>query len=442
MTSMTQQTSTRPRIPRWSLALVAVIAVLAVGWLLRGGGGEGPVVDVGTVITRPVFRSYVTASGEIVAERYADIGSSVMGRVVELPVIEGQQIEQGSLLARIDPVQAQSELDAAEAAIGALEADARAASEQVGSARADLRFAEAREQEAQSVFDRTEALFERTLVSRSELDAATAALASAEAQIAAAEAGIARVVGSGEAALRRVAQAEAQAARARDALSKTAIVAPIDGVVSRLQVREGEMVVMGIQNQPGTVLMTLSDLSELNADVKVAEADVLRVRVGQSAEVMLEAIPGESFPGRVTEVGASALPQIGSGAAAREFRVEIRLDRHVEGMRPGLTGDADILVGEQKEVVTVPLQAVVLRLDGESGEEIRGRIIAGDEYGITISNPLAPEGSDTSGHGMAIRNIRERLLLAFGSRASLLTNQDKEQFYAVLSLPYVEYSDH
>ena len=214
-------------------------------------------------------------------------------------------------------------------------------------------------------------------------NAAQAAIDRAEAgatpdEIAAAEAGIARVVGSGEAAQRRVAQAEAQAARARDALSKTAIVAPIDGVVSRLQVREGEMVVMGIQNQPGTVLMTLSDLSELNADVKVAEADVLRVRVGQSAEVMLEAIPGESFPGRVTEVGASALPQIGSGAAAREFRVEIRLDRHVEGMRPGLTGDADILVGEQKDVVTVPLQAVVLRLDGESGEEIRGVFVVTD----------------------------------------------------------------
>ena len=357
---------------RWTLVVGGLVAVLVVAWLLSGTAGEGPIVDVGTVATRPLFRSYVTASGEIVAESYADIGSSVMGRVVQLPVVEGQQIEQGELLARIDPVQAQSELDAAEAAIRALQAEARAATEGVASARADLQLAEARAREAQASFDRAEALFERTLVSRSELDAAVAALASAEAQVAAAAAAIARVVGSSEAAVLRVAQAEAQAARARDALSKTAIMAPIAGVVSRLQVRQGEMVVMGIQNQPGTVLMTISDLRELNVDVKVAEADVLRVRTGQSAQVTLEALPGQTFPGRVTEVGASALPQLGGGAAAREFRVEVRLDGDVEGLRPGLTGDAEILVGEQTDVVTVPLQAVVLRLDGDSGEEVRG----------------------------------------------------------------------
>ena len=131
------------------------------------------------------------------------------------------------------------------------------------------------------------------------------------------------------------------------------------------------MVVIGIQNQPGTVLMTVSDLTELNAEVQVAEADVLRVKVGQEATITLEALPEMSFRGRVTEVGASALPQLDAGAAAREFRVEIRLLEPAEGMRPGLTCDAEILVGERRDVVVVPLQAVVIRPQ-EDGSEARG----------------------------------------------------------------------
>ena len=358
---------------RFYVIVVGLIVAALLVILLRGGGGEGPAeVELGTVGTRVLFRSFVTASGEIVAERYADIGSSVMGRVVELPVIEGQRIAQGALLARIDPVQARSELEAAEEAIRALEAEARAAEEQVVAAGADLQAAEAREREAQTNFDRLDELFKRHLVSMAELDTAVAGMKAAQAQVASAKASVLRVSGSRDAARRRVAQSEAQAARARDLLSKTAIVAPIDGVVSRLQVREGEMVVIGIQNQPGTVLMTLSDLSELNTEVKVAEADILRVEVGQPAEVTLESLPGKSFAGRVTEVGASALPQLGTGAAAREFRVEIRLDDPVEGMRPGLTGDAEILVGEKSNVLTVPLQAVVLRLIGKEAKESRG----------------------------------------------------------------------
>ena len=357
---------------RWYLIVGGLVVAAALVVALGGGGTDGPEVELGAVETRALFRSFVAASGEIVAERYADIGSSVMGRVVDLPVIEGQHIAQGALLARIDPVQARSELEAAEAEILALEAEARAAEEQVVAAAADLQAAEARERESQTSFDRLEELFSRRLVSQAELDIAVAGLEVARAQVASANASVLRASGSRDAAHRRVGQAEAQAARALDLLSKTAIVAPIDGVVSRLQVREGEMVVIGIQNQPGTVLMTLSDLSELNAEVKVAEADVLRVKVGQPAEVTLEALPGKSFAGRVTEVGASALPQLGTGAAAREFRVEIRLDRPVEGMRPGLTADAEILVGEKSEVLTVPLQAVVLRLAGEEAEDSRG----------------------------------------------------------------------
>jgi HlyD family secretion protein len=126
------------------------------------------------------------------------------------------------------------------------------------------------------------------------------------------------------------------------------------------------MVVIGIQNQPGTTLMTISDLSGINAEVKVAEADVMRVQLDQPARVTLEALPDRPFDGHVVEIGASALPTTGT-AAAREFRVVIRLDRPGASLRPGLTCDAEILVGEKKNVLTVPLQAVVLRSPGAEG---------------------------------------------------------------------------
>lgn len=356
---------------RWIVAILVLVAVVAIFARMRTGGSTGVPVEVGAIETRDRFLSYVTASGEIIAERYADIGSSAMGRVVELPVSEGQQIEQGALLARIDPVQARSELDAAEAAIAALEAEATAANQQVDAAHAELDLAKARNREAMQSYDRISTLAERNLVSQSELDTARAAAETATAQVAAAEASLARAAGSREAAQRRIAQSRAQAARARDILDKTSIVAPMSGTVTRLQVREGEMVVIGIQNQPGTVLMTISDLSAINAEVKVAEADVLRVQTGQPAEVTLEALPGRTFTGTVTEVGASALPQLGAGASAREFRVVIRLDDPVPGLRPGLTCDAEILVGERLDVTVAPLQAVVLRFD-ESGQQQRG----------------------------------------------------------------------
>jgi len=183
---------------------------------------------------------------------------------------------------------------------------------------------------------------------------------------------VARAEQAETAAQRRVALAQAQLRGAQDILSKTQIVAPISGVVSRLQVRAGEMVVVGIQNQPGTTLMTISDLSAIDAEVKVAEADVLRVAVGQTGQVTLEALPGRVFSGKVLEVGTSALPVAGAGAAAREFRVLVRLDRPEPGLRPGLTCDAEILTSEARDVLTVPLQAVVLRPDAGRGGDRRG----------------------------------------------------------------------
>jgi HlyD family secretion protein len=343
------------------LVLLFLVITIATIVAFRVRSTEADVVDVGTTAKRDVLRSYVTASGEIVATRFADVGSSVMGRVVELRVREGEQVRAGQTLARIDPVQARSDTDAAAAQISALEAEQRGAQDQIAVARAEREAAEARAREAAQALQRANELFAAELFPAAERDAAVTTADAARAQVRAAEAAVARAEQAVAAATRRVAQARAQATGARDLLDKTNITAPMDGIVSRLQVREGEMVVIGIQNQPGTTLMTISDLSSINAEVKVAEADVLRLRTGQPANVTLDAVPDTRFSGRVVEIGASALPVQGTGAAAREFRVVVRLEGAPSTLRPGLTCDAEILAQERTDVVTAPLQAVVLR---------------------------------------------------------------------------------
>ena len=348
------------------------LVVLSLGAALFRRGPGDVTVEVGRVSRQAVFRSYVSSSGEIVASRYADIGSSVMGRLVELKVAEGDPVKSGQVLARIDAVQARSDLQAAGAFVKALESEARAARERTKAARSDVELSLARTREARLRLNRVRELVEQELLPAAELDAEQAAFDVAEAQVQAAQAVVASVDEALAAAKRRVAQARAQVARAQDAVSKTDITAPMAGVVTRLQVREGEMVVFGVQNQPGTILMTVSDLSDINAEVKVAEADVLRIEVGQSATVVLEALPDREFTGRVVEVGASALQVVGTAAAAREFRVVIRLDQPGQALRPGLTCDAEILTHEKRDVLTVPLQAVVLRPDPASAGERSG----------------------------------------------------------------------
>ena len=326
-----------------NLPLLLAVTSAGLAGLAPGCGRGGAVeVEMGRVEKRAVFRSTVTASGEIVAERYADVGSSVMGKLVSLPVKEGDRVRKGQVVARIDSVPASSERDAATALVRAVEADQAAA--------------RARAEDAARALARGRELRGQGLLPQADFDGLQAAADAATAQA--------------DAAGRRAAQARAQLARAADLLGKTEIASPLDGTVTRLPVREGEMVVIGIQNMPGTTIMTISDLAVINAEVKVAEAEILNVKVGQPATVTLEALPGRTFAGEVVEVGASALPLVGAGAAAREFKVKVRVKDPQEGLRPGLTGDAEILVGEARDALAVPLQAVVLR--GEAGRERPG----------------------------------------------------------------------
>jgi HlyD family secretion protein len=376
---------------RKALLFLAILGLIA--FVLISRRPQGTVVDTATVSRRETFRSYVTASGEIVAKRYADIGASVMGRVVSLRVKEGDRVITGQVLASLDPVRAVSDVEASQSAVRALGED--------------LKAAEARLVEAKLTADRNSGLVEQGLLPKAQGDSSRAALDALKAQI--------------DAIKNRIDQASAQLRGARDVLSKTSVVAPMDGIVTRLQVREGEMVVIGLQNQPGTTLMRLVGTSGLNAELKVAEADALRLKVGQKARVTLDALQGREFAGAVSEIGASSLPPVSAQAAsAREFRVVVSLDEKDGTLRPGISCDAQILAAEKNGVLTAPLQAVVTRDVAEREET--GVFLVRDGRAVFTGISLGL----ISGLDAEISGVNAGAEIVLGPLATLRTLKDGE----------------
>lgn len=397
---------------RRAVTAAVILIIVAVGVAIGRSGNDSPAVTTTRVERVEALQSLVAASGEIVAARYADIGANTMGRIVALTVKEGDRVKEGDVLARIDAVQATAAATGADAALAALEADARAAKTQERAAQGGLDEVRARAGEAATALQRARQLRDGGLMPAADFDRAQAAAAGAQAQLDAALANVERARDVRDAAERRAAQARADRARARDQLDKTAITSPISGVVTRLNVAAGEMVVVGVQNQPGTTLMTVSDMASINAEVKVAEADVMRLSPGMTATVSLEAVPGRRYSGRIVEIGASALPQLGAQAAAREFKVKVRLDDTAASLRPGLTCDVDIVAAEKRGVLTVPLQAVVER-DGARGIFIVDgttarlrRVTTGIIGGLSIEVDGVADGTEiVSGPIQALRTL-------------------------------------
>jgi HlyD family secretion protein len=299
-------------------------------------------------VTRRDLVATVTASGNIRARQAVDISADVMGRIIELNVEEGEEVTQGEILLRIDPSQPEAAVSRNQAALSQAQA-------QVAQQRANL-------VRAQRDFDRATALRTRdsTLVSPQQVDDAETNLEVAQSLFAAAEHG--------------VSQAQAGLEEAQDQLFKTIIRAPISGKVTRLNVEEGETVVIGTMNNPGSLILTVSDLSVVEAVMEVDETDVPEISLGDSAVVELDAFPGERFTGRVTEIGNSAIvppsQTAGTGqTAAIDFEVVITLDDSDVPLRPDLSATADIITALREDVLTIPIISLTIREEeGAEGE--------------------------------------------------------------------------
>lgn len=318
---------------KWLLPVLAVVVVGAIAAAsLVGSRPRGTPVETGRV-ERGEIRSVVTGTGEIQAKTHVDISSQVIARIEKLSVREGDRVARGDRLVELERAQYASQRDRALANLAAAEAE-------IGRARAALanvaaRLARARDLAAQKIAS-------REFLESVELDHESARTALA-------------------AARERAREARAAVAAADDALSKTTIVSPISGRVTRVNAEEGETVVTGTMNMPGSVILTVSDLSEIEAAVEVDESAVARVRVGQKAGVRVDAFPDRELSGEVTEIADSAVKR----QEVAYFPVKVRILGPAEGLRPGMTARARIQAESRKAVLVVPIQAIVEKKDAE-----------------------------------------------------------------------------
>lgn len=337
---------------------------------------------------RQDLTSIVTASGEVKPKNYINISADQIGRLVDILVKEGDRVHKNQTVARVESVQAKAGVEEAQAAVNSALADSAAAEaglkamdDAIATAQATVARSKADVDRAKTFYDRASDLLRDKLIAqqdfdqrKSDYDSAQAALRESQARLDQARSQRAQTAAQLASSQRRVAQYQAQLARSSDILAKYNSVAPLDGIVTNLPVRVGETVVPGIQNSNGSTIMTIADMSQITAEVKVDETDIVNVHLGQNADVTIDAIPNKTFKGRVSEIGNTAILRSTGVAAsqsavssqeAKDFKVVIALDNPPDDIRPGLSCTSKITTATRQSVVTVPLQALTVRQKGD-----------------------------------------------------------------------------
>jgi HlyD family secretion protein len=362
--------------------LVVVVISSSVGYSIfaRNRGVIG--VQSGRVVRQDLTQT-VSANGEIKPKKYVNVSSNMMGRIVHMPVKEGDRVRNRDLLVQLESIQteadvaaAEASLDAAQAEVEGMSASIRSADATVASSKADITRSEADLVRARQAFDRSEQMNKEGLIAKdafekakADYDIAQAALNSAKARLAQAEAQSAQVLKQRDSTITHIAQQRAGLTRARDQFSKTTIRSTLDGIITYLPVNEGEIAIVGVQNQAGTVLMTIADMSVITAEVKVDETDIVNVKLGQEARIKVDALGDKILMGHVSEVGNSALTRSsgtttttsGTSQEAKDFKVVVTLDDPPQELRPGLSTTATIVTATRQHVLTVPIQALTIR---------------------------------------------------------------------------------
>jgi HlyD family secretion protein len=326
------------------------------------------------VLTGKVVRenlvSIVSGTGQIKPKTYVNIGATSFGRITHLYVKEGDRVKKGQTLATVESVQAQAGVDAQQASIRSAGTDIASyqAAEKTAEATVDHSVADLN----QKLLDwqRAQALYKAELIAKSEYDSKKAAYDTDVATLAQSKAALVQARAQTASARGKLGTAEATLTSNVDALNKTVSIAPFDGIVTNMPVREGETVVVGIQNAEGSTLMTLADLSIITAEVKVDETDIVNVAMGQPVDVTVDALPGKVFPGTVTEVGDQAIlrstgiatSQSTTGTEeAKDFKVVVTLSNPPAELRPGLSATAKITTARRQKVLAIPIQALTMR---------------------------------------------------------------------------------
>lgn len=334
------------------LAIVAgvVVVVATLGALSMRGGNKGGVEVRTEAVGRRDLVAIVQASGKIEPKRKVDISADISGRVVQLAVEEGQWVEQGQLILRIDPTQYAAAVRRAEAVVSQSQARAAQQGATLTKAQNDLRRAEQLSQTNE-------------LVSAADVEQARTQVQVAEQEL--------------QALRYAVSQSQAALVESRDQLTKTTIIAPMSGRITRLNIEEGETAVVGTMNNPGSLLLTIADLSVMEATVQVDETDIPGLTVGDSATVRVDALPGRVFSGRVSRIGNSSIQPV-SGVSTTDqqsvdYEVKITLDNFPAEMRSDFSATAEIVTESRRNALAVPILALTVR--DERGKKFQ----AGDD---------------------------------------------------------------
>jgi HlyD family secretion protein len=357
------------------LAVVVVGAgVVAANLYYRREKGLTVTTDV--IKTRDL-EAVVSASGKIQPKRLVNISADTPGRVVDLAVNEGDRIKKGQFLLQIDPRSLRTRVDSGAASMQAAQMSLDQMRQAVETARVQL-------EQARQTLKRQQDLWAKQLTTREALEKATNDVKSGESTLQERE-------HAADAQGSRIKQELAGLENARYDLSKVRIESPIDGIVTRRNIQEGETAVIGTMNNAGTVLLTLADMSVIQAEVEVDETNIPSVQFGQQAKISIDAIPDRTFKGHVTEIGNSPIQAAGTGGTtqATNFKVVVVLDEVVPDVRPGFTATADIVTAIRTAVVAAPIPAVAVReLVYDANDQIV-RAPRTDKRKTTVLDPTA-----------------------------------------------------
>jgi HlyD family secretion protein len=373
----------------WIISGIVVLLAIIIFASISSSRKNTILVQTSKIERKNVLTSIVTASGEIRAKEFVDLQSEIAGIITELPVREGNTVKKGDVLLRIDPIQTAADLSSRRAQYEASMADARGQDfltknaeanlirdeASLRSSRAELEQAENNFSRAQSSFNRQQQLSEDGLIShdayeiaqndlkvaKSRLAVAKAQVAQIETQISVAKNNIEQNKVSAAASLARAKSAAADLTKSSDQLRKTTLFSPLNGVITQLLVEKGERAQPGIMSNPEATLMTIADLSVIQAELKVDETDIVNLTLGDSAQVKVDALPDVTFEGEVSEIGNSPIKSSTSSQEAKDFKVIITLKNPSSRLRPGMSCTGDITTDTKQNILVMPIQALTVR---------------------------------------------------------------------------------
>jgi HlyD family secretion protein len=396
---------------------------LGVGLLLTVGAAAGisyyelnkGVVTVQTGhVVRQDLTSVVTASGEIRPKDYTNVLGEGIGKITDIPVKEGDRVNRGDVLLRLENIQPGADVDAQVASVQASESGMKASSANYDVAVASLAQRQADLEKAKLDWQRAQRSYQEQLIARQDYDASKSVYDSAVANVNSSQANVEATKAARDQARSNMDASRATLTHMKDVLRKTTYTAPIGGVVSYIAVRVGENVVPGIQNAQGSFLMTISDMSVVTAEVKVDETDITDIHNGESAEVTIDAIPGKLFAGHVSEVGELAILRTSGQAAitettantqeARDFKVVVTIDNPPPNLRPGLSTTAKIQTAQKNNVLTIPVQSLAVRSQKEIAED------AGNHGSVTLAAPRENDSKDDVQGVFVVRGNKAQFL--------------------------------